>query len=280
MKASTDLILSLKTWLGWRSPSAYQAEPFGIDVSGHLPGQTWSNNGPVNWQELALQGVTFAYIRASVGNAGDVEYLTNSLAAIGRVPFGAYHAQVPTVTAVTQFDAFRQRTGGKFGQLPPCLDIERRDGCTNAAIAANARDLLNRIQVASDTTPMIYSSVSKLTELLTVDGKPPTWVNNYWLWLAQYLFANPITGYAEEHPGPLKLPSWIDPSRVLIHQTAGKGRGKGRYAVESLNLDFNRWLPGLAHLVAFTKGTYQPPKTLEQRVLELETWRDNHDSDS
>ena len=179
----------------------------------------------------------------------------------------AYHALYPALSIAAQVSLFHNQMGDDKGELPPCWDCERIDGCTQQQIMYAAQYGLDKTNIWYENIPVLYSSVYYLEKLF---DKKPWWVNVYTLYLAHYLAANPISGYAEEHPGPLPLPEWIERKNVAIHQTAGKGIGKLRVpglGVQSLNLDYDRYLHGKASLYAWAGVALPAPAPTTAEIL-------------
>lgn len=221
--------------------------PLGHDISEY--------QGDVDAQKMRDRGVMFIGIRASLGLRKDVRFAENwkKFGAVGMRRF-AYHALFPNYSIADQVKLFHQTIGDERGELPPCWDIERRDGQTNKTISDKAYYGLTASSDWYGSAALGYSSKYYADSLMG----PQIWYNNFWWYLARYLYANPLTGIAEEHPGPPLYPNGVDPQRCLIHQTAGQGQGGTAMGVESKELDYDRWQFDLAHLVGFSK---MPPET-------------------
>ena len=258
---SIDYVATIQHVLKIPGLSAWNTDkPLGVDVSTYQK--------LINWDAMKAAGVKFAIIRSSIGLNMDANFASNwnGAAKVGIIR-GAYHALFPGLDIGGQIAIVKKALGDDKGELPPTLDVERVDGVAQSSISLRAQKWLGDIADWYDGTPILYSSVNYLNLCF---GAAPAWVNDYHLWLAQYLYANPITGMAAEHPGPVTLPSWIQRERVLIHQTAGKGDAAG-FGVQSKNLDFNRWQFDLAHLAQFANiENVPPPLTIEERVANLE----------
>jgi GH25 family lysozyme M1 (1,4-beta-N-acetylmuramidase) len=253
---------SLRSWLrgGALSPSAYNSgKPFGIDIS--------SYQGRIVPAMMTYEGVSFIGIRASIGLQADSNFPVNwrLCKEQGMIRF-AYHAIRPDLSMISQVNLFKSLLGDDQGELPPCIDIERRDGQTNATISDKVYGMWDALSTWYGGAAIIYSSAYYADQLMI----PASWYERAWWWLAHYLTANPITGYAEEHPGPPALPRGVPRERVLIHQTAGKGQGGDTMGVESKNLDYDRYQFDLAHLYRLAREVSPPaPLTLEQKVSYL-----------
>ena len=177
----------------------------GIDVS--------HNNGPVNWDQLAGAGITFAFAKASEGcNPGTSGYLDSQFATNWQamkdagVIRGAYHfiglplAGTPQAQwnddMHRQIDHFVSLIGPlQAGDLPPMIDLEDGDspGRWNALITSDRSSALALVTETINyltaqlggVLPIIYTGSFWTSEL-----NDPTPVempfSNYPLWIAQY----------------------------------------------------------------------------------------------
>ncbi|MFJ6002737.1 GH25 family lysozyme [Arthrobacter sp. NPDC092385] len=145
----------------WR-PAGIQ----GIDVSSH--------QGNVDWRGARIQGVEFAYVKATEGTGYINPYYPqqyNGSAAEGMVR-GAYHFAIPTPSSsgAAQASYFVRNGGGWSADgrtLPPLLDIEYNpypslgNSCYNmsaAQMVAWIRDFSSTVKSLTGRVPMIYTT--------------------------------------------------------------------------------------------------------------------------
>lgn len=187
----------------------------GIDVS------YWQ--AEVNWPAVRGTGQHFVFIKATEGlSYTDPTFSDNWRgAASAGLLRGAYCLFHPSQDARKQAQVFLQalKDMKDVGELPCSIDLEVVDGVANQAIIAGARTWINEVEQALGRRPLIYSGVSFLeTNFTGSDGKPPTWVSDYALWL----------GWFPSHykPGmsPLMPTGW---SSWSFWQFGGTGRVNG-----------------------------------------------------
>src|SRR4051794_25361600 len=91
----------------------------GIDVSNH--------NGVIDWQAVKDAGISFAFIKATEGDAFVDRYFATNMArcrAAGVIP-GAYHFYHHDIDPAEQADHFVHVMGPIHpGDLPPTIDVE------------------------------------------------------------------------------------------------------------------------------------------------------------
>lgn len=96
----------------------------GIDIS--------NNNGPINFAEVAANGVKFVYIKATEGKSfqdGMMETFYNECKANG-LKVGAYHFLVASSSPEEQAGNFINELDGHDWDLIPMLDVETISGFT------------------------------------------------------------------------------------------------------------------------------------------------------
>ena len=156
----------------------------GIDVS------HWQ--GDIDWARVKAAGMEYAFIRVSDGiGTMDRKFDRNwTLARQHKVPRGIYQFFRPGRDAIAQADIVIDavnRLG--MGELPPVIDVEHQNDAngaqmTPAAISAQIRLWLNRVETTLGVRPIIYSGryfwngYVKTTEF-----------SNYPFWHAQYTSA-------------------------------------------------------------------------------------------
>lgn len=252
------LKLSAASWLGRLPMYAWEGTPLGTDDS--------SYQGLIDWQLQYAKGVRFAGIRSGLSwgtkdTRFDYNWTEARKAGIYRF---AYHVLYPGESPEKQATFFHSLLGDDKGELPPAWDVELHHGYNKDFVTLAAHRVMDATSTWYGKSCILYTA-RWFTENYM---QPEAWFNDFWWWLAQYLYANPLTGFAAEHPGPVALPTGVRYDRVLIHQTAGKYNSAG-FGVESKMIDTDRWLPGLAHLRSMAGVTTTP---LEQWTKEMDIW--------
>lgn len=139
--------------------TARAAEPVatteGIDIS------HWQ--GEIDWTQVAAAGKRFAFMKATE----DVDYtdptygLNRARALAASLLVGAYHYAQPDTAvgdAVAEADHFLSYAVLAEGDLPPVLDLEERNGMTDAALEAWVRAYLERIHERTGVRGLVYTS--------------------------------------------------------------------------------------------------------------------------
>ena len=223
--------------------------PKGIDVS------RWQ--GVIDWPAVKSDGVSFAAIRATVGDFfTDDQFEANWRGAKDNDIFRcAYHVLRPDDDAVAQIDRF-ESVVGEAGDLPHVLDVEVDGGQPNYIIRARTLASLQEIEQRFGRTPLVYTADWFWTPHIgDVD-----WADDYDLWVAHYYWPEVTTP---------KIPAGWMGWRIWQHSN------KGTISGISASVDLN-WFNGtMEDLIAYAGGTAPPPSpppTLEKRVENLEKW--------
>ncbi len=149
----------------------------GIDVS------HWQ--GRVNWDRVADDGVTFAFIRASDGVGTIDREFERNWAETKRVGIyrGAYQFFRPNQDPIAQADVLLNRLGwqAQVGDLPPVLDVEVNGGLSAGVVVSRMRQWLDRVESVLGVRPIIYSSPGLWDSLVASDD-----FGDYVLWVAHY----------------------------------------------------------------------------------------------
>ena len=182
--------------LGWCSPFAW-ARDLGVDVS-HF--QNGSGIDAARWQQLAAEGRSFAYIKATEGLTGpdDATMSTNvSRASTAGILNGVYHFahaenRPTTGGAVQEADHFLAFAGSAVGpgKLRPVIDVEgSNQNLTAAALTDWVIAFINRVEAVRGPAaePIIYTTSFFTTSRF--DSR----IANYDLWIRSN-FADPQTG--------------------------------------------------------------------------------------
>lgn len=142
-----------KLWFNMPSKSRYPVR--GVDAS-HYQGQ-------MNWERIAEQGVTFAFLKATEGSGTVDDCFAdnwNNARAAG-LYVGAYHFFSFDSAAETQADNYCAVVPDDADALPPVIDLEyyRRDNLPDVQdVRENLRILLERLQSAYGKKPIIYTT--------------------------------------------------------------------------------------------------------------------------
>ncbi len=210
-------------WLPAFRPALLAAEAYGIDVSAY--------QGRIDWQRVAGQQVSFAYIKASEGgDFVDRRFAANwSGASRAGVPHGAYHFFSLCKPGPAQARNFLRVVPVQPGELAPALDLELSGNCSRRparrAIETQLKDYLQAVQNAMRQAvviylgddfaryyhlPMLYRHPLWLRSILR--RPPPGWI----IWQVDgYAHIAGISGDVDLDVGRLPLPAartWRTPA--------------------------------------------------------------------
>lgn len=157
----------------------------GIDVSSH--------QDRVDWTGVKVDGVSFAYIKATEG-VGFVDPKFGAFAAgavAAGIPHGFYHfarpdtrsgttAQTAVNDAQSEADAFLAVAFPKQGQLLPVLDLEIA-GLPPRLLVQWTRAWLERVTERAKVTPVLYTYPAFWSQMgnTTRFGSYPLWIASY-----------------------------------------------------------------------------------------------------
>jgi lysozyme len=150
----------------------------GVDVSHY--------QGEIDWQELASQGISFAYIKATEGSSHTDEYFEKNWAEAADTVLlmGAYHFFSFSSPGVNQAEHFAEVVGGLSGKLVPAVDVEYYGGQQPDQERAKQElaALLNRLEELYDVKPLIYTTYEAYDDLIKGSFEDyPLWIRNvYW----------------------------------------------------------------------------------------------------
>jgi len=142
------------------APAGAATHAKGLDVS------HWQ--GPIDWLQVAGDGNTFAFAKATEGTTiTDVTYAINRAGAQGvGMSLGAYHFGRPggstdaarTANAIAQADHFVDVAQTTGGDLPPVLDLETKGGLAQAPLLTWTRAWLDEVAARTGVRALVYTS--------------------------------------------------------------------------------------------------------------------------
>jgi lysozyme len=224
------------------------ARPSGIDVS------RWQ--GPIDWQAVKAAGISFASIRATIGDSYTDDRFTQNWQGAGAAGIfrAAYHVLRPDQNPEAQIDRFAEVVG-EPGDLPHVLDVELTGEQPDRVIRERTLACLHELEARFGRKPLVYTADWFWTPHI---GAQP-WVADYDLWVAHY--------YWPTVPEPKVPASW---SSWRFWQHSNRGQVAGVPA--RVDLDF--FDGTMEELIAYAGGdpSPPPPPDLEQRVRNLERW--------
>lgn len=174
----------------------------GVDVS--------NNNGPVDWQKAAGDGVRFAWVKATEGRTFNDSYLARNLAGARQhnVKVGTYHfARPDSNTPEAEADHFLSVYHVYWGDLLPVLDLETR-GLSQAAMTTWAKRWMSLVQQGLHCDVVLYTYPYFLRDNLDASRLAGTK-----LWYADY------TG----KPGKFNYLSFTKGMQVVAQQYTSAG---------------------------------------------------------
>lgn len=227
----------------------------GIDVS------RWQL--AMDWPATSGAGVTFAFIRSTIGAGGvddrfDENWAGAEAAGILR---GPYHLYRPDRDAVVQAEHFASHSA-TLGELPPAVDLERIPGVEpGPSYPDEVRRFLEHLQNSTGRKPIIYTNAHYWNDVLGA----PEWGRHYDLWLAQWTAAD----------DPAELAPWD--AGWSFWQFSNQGDGP-TYGSAAERVDLNHFNGDETALAAYAEG--ERPEPPEQARLVRLTGNANVRSDS
>ncbi len=204
-------IIIISLVFGCESPTAKmdQYEVHGIDVSHHQV--------IIDWNEVAQQGVDFAFIKATEGGDHMDSLFCQNWTKIydNNIIRGAYHFFRPNIDPKLQFENFINQVELAEGDLPPVLDVEVDGDLTRIQLMAKVQEWLTLIENHYHVTPIIYTNNKFYNKYFS------DYFNDYPLWIARY-----------NH----EQPKLIDDNNWTFWQYGNKGVVKGIIGDVDLNV--------------------------------------------
>ena len=179
----------------------------------------FKNPRKIDWQRALDAGIHGAMIRCGIGYIQDwtYEYNRAECERLG-IPFGVYHAFIPSGSVDKQVKFFTERMAG---QIYPAADLEVNGGFSKTELSKRCREYMIGIEATRE--PMIYTRASWWNENIGM-----TWGKDYPLWVAHYGAKAPAL--------PVGWKTW------KFWQYSADGNGKGaEYGARSNSIDLNRY---------------------------------------
>jgi lysozyme len=199
----------------------------GIDVSYH--------QGAIDWPAVRLDGVEFAFVRATDGlDRVDPQFAENwSASRSQNILRGAYQFFRPAQDPVAQADLLLGMLAPSPGELPPVIVVEATDDLAPPEIASAVRAWLDRVRPAIGREPIIYTGFYFWRDEV---GAPDLTASP--LWHAQYTSATCAN----------IAPPWPTWAFWQFTQT-------GRVTGISADVDIDRWNGTREELASFAATT-------------------------
>lgn len=162
--------------LWFNMPSKRKYPVRGVDASHY--------QGEMNWETIAAQGITFAFVKATEGSGTVDECFQDNWknARAAGLYVGAYHFFSFDSSASTQADNFCRIVPKEDDALPPVIDLEyyRNENLPEAkAVRENLRVLVTRLRNAYGKDPIIYTTNSCWKNFLKdADFKYTLWIRS------------------------------------------------------------------------------------------------------
>ncbi len=160
------------------NPSADAYPVRGVDIS--------SYQGDINWETLASQNISFAFIKATEGSSHvDKNFYYNYQESQKTgISVGAYHFFSYDSPGLTQAENYIKTVKPFDGMLPPVIDLEfygdkEKNPPERGEVAAQLKDMLNALEEYYGLKPIIYAT-EKSYELYLSDGykEYDIWIRN------------------------------------------------------------------------------------------------------
>lgn len=146
----------------------------GLDVSDH--------SGAVDWTQLAAEGHTFAFVKATEGeDLADSAFAGHwpAIKAAG-LARGAYHFYVTEDDPAAQARFFIATVTLEPGDLAPVVDVEKIGQGTQPGLPERLKSFLVALEQHYGVKPILYTTANFWDANLTSDfGEYPLWVAEY-----------------------------------------------------------------------------------------------------
>lgn len=179
----------------------------GIDVAHH--------QGAINWQQVADDGIRFAFIRASaVGTSSGKNFADRRFeenwqnAQAAGLLLSAYHFYIPQEDCIAQIDYFLSILANRDRNFPLVLDFEKTGGLSADQVADCIHRAVDAIEDHTGQKPIIYSRATWWGRYVPVTEK---WIN-YDFWVANY--GNPAGPLLPDHWSDWRFWQWTEEGTV------------------------------------------------------------------
>lgn len=147
----------------------------GVDVSHY--------QGEIDWQELAAQDISFAYIKATEGTTYTDDCFKKNWtdAAKTELKVGAYHFFSFSSPGAKQAEHFIEIVGSLSGKLIPVVDVEYygKEQPDKEAVVQELTDFLNTFEEMYNVRPMIYTTYTAYHDFIKGNFDDyPLWIRN------------------------------------------------------------------------------------------------------
>jgi lysozyme len=158
----------------------------GIDVSHY--------QSKINWDSIAAQNISFAFVKATEGEAfKDSLYRANwpEMKRVG-IKRGAYHFFRPSLSVYKQAKNFMDHVMLEIGDLPPVLDVEVDDDASVDLVVFRIKTWLEMIEHHYNITPIIYTNITYFNKYIAGN------LDEYPIWIARYSYSEPILAFNKQ----------------------------------------------------------------------------------
>jgi GH25 family lysozyme M1 (1,4-beta-N-acetylmuramidase) len=198
------------------------------------------------------------------GEAGKMHtYRMNDDTPVGRI---AYHVIYPGENVKAQVENCFKNIGNQADWKHDviAIDAELDHNQSKGRITYALNEFGRLCKVETGILPILYSRYYWLIEHTNISD-----LDNFEMWLAQYLFARPYPLYTPEYAPP---PKHFADRGWKVHQGSSKGKGDDVGVLGKHYVDHNRWNGGVEAVKDYFNFAEppQPPMTLEERVARLE----------
>lgn len=170
------LLLVLTGTLQLNGLNVKKYEVFGVDVSAY--------QGEIDWQTLAKQDISFAFIKATEGsNFVDKNFTFNfENAQKAGLPVGAYHFFSYDSSGKTQAQNFINTVKAFDGMLPPVVDVEfygdkEKNPPSRKEVECELKAMLDILEAHYKQKPIIYATEKSYKMFISGD------YNEYDIWI-------------------------------------------------------------------------------------------------
>jgi len=160
-------------------PSVVDYPVRGVDVSYY--------QGNIDWDTLASQGITFAFIKATEGvDHLDSRFEENWSSAVNsEIYVGAYHFYRFEDSGAEQAAHYIETVPLTENTLPPVIDVELYESLTEEPdveeVRENLQEMLDALEEYYGVKPILYAAPNTYrTYVKYFKGDYPIWISNYY----------------------------------------------------------------------------------------------------